>query len=356
MPLRIAYIISLAYIFLFISCTSKSVVSGKEYYTDFSQEQELKAKTILLDTALFRYPFRLHSGDGKVVVLDLHGTDYFFHAFSYPDFHYLSSFGKRGDAPQDMLSAENFRWNGAFLWTLDANKSELTRFEFALSGDSLLRKEAVNLDKDILRALDFVMCEDSTFIIPDYSGDSRFCRVDRNGRLLHKFGTIPSANEDALQNVRPALAQAWRSFIDYNPQNGVLAAVTQLGEVLEIYNFKDSTHVVCAGPHGEPEFQVSEGYGIPIGIMGFSDVQVTDKAIYAVFQGRSFKEIARSAQNGVSHLDGGQYIYVFSLTGEPLKKYVLDHYICGISVDEQRGVIYTTDVNKDEPILEFDIS
>lgn len=58
---------------------------------------------------------------------------------------------------------------GLFLWTLDSNKSELTRFGFALSGDSLFRQEAVNLDKDILRALDFVMCEDSTFIIPDYS-------------------------------------------------------------------------------------------------------------------------------------------------------------------------------------------
>ena len=37
----------------------------------------------------------------------------------------------------------------------------------------------------------------------------------------------------------------------------ILAVATQLGEVLEIYNLKDSTHVVCMGPHGEPEFQVS---------------------------------------------------------------------------------------------------
>ena len=355
MPLRIAHIISIAYIFLFISCTSESVISGKKDYTDFPQEQELKAKTILLDTALFRYPFRLHIGDRKAVVLDLHGTDYFFHAFSYPDFRYLSSFGKRGDAPQDMLSAENCRWNGAFLWTLDANKSELTRFEFALSGDSLLRQEAVSLDRDIRRALDFVMCEDSTFIIPDYSGDSRFCKVCRDGKLMYKFGAIPTVNEDALQSARPALAQAWRSFIDYNPRNGILAVATQLGEVLEIYNLKDSTHVVCMGPHGEPEFQVSGGYGIPTGIMGFSDVQVTDRAIYTVFHGRSFKDIARDVQNGVNHLDGGQYIYVFSLTGEPLKKYILDHYICGILVDEQRGVIYATDVNRDEPILEYSV-
>lgn len=89
---------------------------------------------------------------------------------------------------------------------------------------------------------------------------------------MRRTGQIPSANAEALQNARPALAQAWRSFIDYNPRNGVLAAVTQLGEVLEVFNLKDSTHVVRIGPHGEPEFKISQGYGIPTGIMGFSDV------------------------------------------------------------------------------------
>lgn len=355
MAIALKFLINILFLFSFLACTSVPVHKGI-LYTDFPETENLTACILPMDTAVFRFPFRIKMQGDTVAIMDLHGMDHFIHLFHYPDLSYITSLGKRGDSPEEMLSAENFRWNGTFLWTLDSNKSELTRFEFALSGDSLLRQETVKLDKDILRALDFVMCEDSTFIIPDYSGDSRFCKVDRNGRLLHKFGTIPSVNEDALQNARPALAQAWRSFIDYNPQNGVLAVVTQLGEVLEIYNLKDSTHIVCAGPHGEPEFQVSEGYGIPIGIMGFSDVQVTDKAIYAVFQGRSFKDIARNAQNGVSHLDGGQYIYVFSLTGEPLKKYVLDHYICGISVDEQLGVIYATDVNQDEPILEFDIS
>lgn len=272
--------------------------------------------------------------------------------FHYPDFSYLSSFGKLGDSPEEMLSAENIRWNGQSLWTLDANKSELTRFGFDSSGDSLLRQETVGLDKDILRALDFVTYGDSTFIIPDYSGDSRFCWVNREGKLLRKMGKIPSSNEDALKNARPALAQAWRSFIDYNPENGVLAAVTQLGEVLEIYNLQDSTHVVRIGPHGEPKFQVSQGYGIPTGIMGFSDVQVTDSAVYAVFHGRSFKEIAQNARRGI-HVDGGKYIYVFSLTGEPLRRYVLDHHVCGISVNEREGIILATDVNKDEPIIKY---
>lgn len=291
------------------ACTSTTPANGKMAYTEFPQTRELKGTVIPLDTALFRYPFRIRVQGDKAVVMDLHGTDYFCHAFSHPDFHYISSFGKRGESPGEQISVENIRWYGESWWALDAGKSELTRFGSDLSGDSLSRQEAVKLDKDILRALDFVPVDDSAFIIPDYSGDSRFCLVNKQGRLLYKMGTIPSSDEDAMKNSRPALAQAWRSFIDYNPRNGVLAAVTQLGEVFEVYNLKDSTHVVRIGPHGEPEFQVSQGYGIPTGIMGFSDVQVTDSAIYAVFHGRSFKEIANSVQQGVNLPDGGQYIY-----------------------------------------------
>ncbi len=278
--------------------------------------------------------------------------DHFIHLFHYPNFSYITSLGKRGDSPEEMLSVENVRWNGNSLWALDANSSKLTRFGLSLSNDSLLREETVSLDKEILRGLDFVIYDDSTFIIPDYSGESRFCWVDRKGRLLHKMGIIPTTNEEALKHARPALAQAWRSFIDYNPRNGILAAVTQLGEVLEIYNLKDSTHIVRVGLHGEPEFKVAEGYGIPTGIMGFSDIQVTDTAIYAVFHGDTFEEISRKMQRG-DMTDGGRYIYVFSLSGEPIRKYVLDHNVYGISVDELNGKIVATDVNSDEPVVKY---
>ena len=142
-------------------------------------------------------------------------------------------------------------------------------------------------------------------------------------------------------------------FVDYNPRNGVLAAATQLGEVLELWNLRDTTHVVLCGPGGEPEFRVSEGYGLPTGIMGFSDVQVGDSAVYAVFHGRSFRDIAQAAQQGKMLPDGGKYLCVFSLTGKPTVRYELDHYIYGIAVDEQAQTFIATDVNQDEPIWKY---
>ena len=177
---------------------------------------------------------------------------------------------------------------------------------------------------------------------------------DREGKWIHSANQIPTENnyEDI---ARPALAQAWRSFFDYNPQKGILVMATQLGEALEIYNFTDTTQTVRYGPNGEPQFAISQSEGIPTGIMGFSDVHITDNFIYTVFHGRSFKDIGQAYQRGEDIEDGGRYIYVFDLKGNPVRKYVLDHAIYGIDVDEDTGTILATDVNSNDPILSFKI-
>lgn len=339
---------------ILVLCLSFRFSKEAEAKTAFPENKALQGRVIPIDTALFKYPWRIRVNGDRAVVEDLHGPDYFFHLFSYPDFRYLSSFSKRGEGPEEMLQAENFRWEGESVWTLDGNKSEMVQWQFNTRRDSLLRHRVVKLQKELFRALDFTIYSGTRFLIPDYSGDNRFCWVDRQGKLIRKTGTIPSSNKKALQESRHALAYAWRSFIDYNPRNGVLVAATQLGDVLEVYNLKKNTHVVKVGEQGEPQFKVSrDGYGIPTGIMGYGDVQVTEGAIYTTFEGETFKDIANNHQKGIRVPNGGNHIYVYTLEGEPLRKYELDHYVEGIWVDEKKGVILAVDGNQDEPIVEF---
>lgn len=210
----------------------------------------------------------------------------------------------------------------------------------------------LTLNKKLVRSLDFYAMK-SGFLIPDYLGEHRFWEIDKNGQPVQSIGKIPSetANEETS---RPALAQAWRSFMDYNPDNGILVMATQLGETLEIYNLKDSTHKVLYGPEGEPNFKIgNNGSSIPIGIMGFSDIKITNKHIYAVFQGIKFKEILKTYQQGKEPEDGSKFIYVFDLQGNPVQKYTLDHAIYGIDINEETKIIVATEVKSDDPIIEF---
>ena len=332
--------------------TQSSPQTGHSEIT-FSMTEDLQGRVVPLDSVFFRYPYRLEVRGDRVVIEDLHGPDFYYHLFTYPDFHYLHSFGKRGQGPEEMQAVDDFRWNGQTLWALDNIKSELVRWELNDSRDKMVRSECIKLDKATFRALDIVPFQDNSFLIPNYSGDSRFCQVDRNGKLLKKWGEIPTERKDDLQKYSYAFGYGWRSFIDYAPKNGILVAATQFGEVMEIWNVKKNAHKIMKGKLGEPEFKILPEYAIPTGAVGHNDIQVTDHAIYVIYRGVSMKDEMLAYQKGKPLPTGGKTVRVFSLEGEPLKEYKLDHSVSGIWVMEEEGRMWALDVNSDEPLVEY---
>ena len=321
----------------------------------FPVTEELQGRVIPIDSVFFRYPYRLEVRGDRVVIEDLHGPDHFYHLFTFPEFRYLHSFGQRGEGPEEMQTVDDFRWDGQTLWALDNIKSELVRWELNGSRDKMVRTERIKLDKATFRALDIVPFQNNSFLIPNYSGDTRFCQVDRNGKLIKKWGVIPTDRKKDLQKYPYAFGYGWRSFIDYSPKTGILVAATQFGEVLEIWNVKKNTHKVMKGKLGEPEFEILPEYAIPAGAVGHNDIQVTGRAIYVIYRGISIKEEILARQKGKPLLTGGNTVRVFSLEGEPLKEYKLDHSVSGIWVDEQVGKMWALDVNSDEPLVEYSI-
>ncbi len=148
-------------------------------------------------------------------------------------------------------------------YLLDANRSEISVWS-QNRPDTLTR---IKLAKELVRTLDFDIVDDSTFVVSDYTGTHRFVIIDHKGQIIRNQQKIP-VREDKKQIANIALAQAWRSFIDYNPDNGILAMVTQLGEVLEIYDLKADTIVnIVYGKNGEPDYIDKGGYAVPNGIM-----------------------------------------------------------------------------------------
>ena len=132
-----------------ICCTGSP---GTHYprYTTFPEEKAIRAQIIPLDTILLRYPFRVAVRDSIAVVMDLHNMDHYLHAFTYPEWKHVVSFGKRGEAPEEMLSAENIQFNSLdSLWTLDANKMEITRWKITPSTGSEERVEEIKLNKKL---------------------------------------------------------------------------------------------------------------------------------------------------------------------------------------------------------------
>jgi len=171
------------YIVLLIGSLVSCSESSRHFprYEDFPDEKVLNAQVIHLDTALFRYPFRIAVKDGIAIIMDLHNVDYFFHAFSYPEWEYMTSFGKRGEGPEEMVSADCFRFiSKDSIWTLDANKMRTTRWKIEQNMNNIIPVETIDMDKRLVRALDFYPME-SGFLVSDYLGEYRQKWTDREG-------------------------------------------------------------------------------------------------------------------------------------------------------------------------------
>lgn len=340
-------------IFLLNAC-SKKAADPYLHYQDFPAEKSLQGKVIPLDTALLRYPYRIKIVDSTAFILDLHNADNFLHAFTYPGFKHIVSFGKRGEGPAEMLQANTIRvFSSDSVWTVDGQKTKVSRWSVSSEGVAQ-KEEEIQLSKSKLWVTDFTLIDDNTFVIPDYSGSCSFYKEDKQGFITDTVGSLPTILHPTSPN-RQTLGQVWTRFIDYNPGNGILALVTQLGEVLEIYNLKTGSRQVIYGPHDEPQFKQAKEYAIPDGVMGFGNVFVGNRYIYAIFQGTSFKEIQQAAKAGTPRPQGGQFLYVFNFEGMPVQKYTLDHSISGFHLDEASGKLIALDLNSDDPVVEFNL-
>lgn len=299
--------------------------------------------------AYMRYPFRVRLADSLLYVMDLHATEAYIRQFSYPALALRQTFALRGEAPGYFLNAENIRMDdpSGDVYFLDANKRQLARID----PENGQLRQSTQLPEALIRTLDFVPVSDSVFLVPDYTGKHRVTLVDHQGAILKNLFRIPTDKRDKRAPV--VQAQAWRSFLDYNPANGILALATQLGQVIEIYDLQQESIVkIVTGKNGRPQFVEGNGYAVPSGFMGYSDIHVGREHIYAIFWGTTFDDI----RQGIVPQEGGNQIHVFDLRGNPVCLYTLDRHITGFCVDEARRKIIALDVNSNQPIIEYDIS
>ena len=314
----------------------------------------LTSEEIPIDTVLFRYATFLRVQGDKAVVFDLHNTDYYCHVFTYPEFKYVSSFAKRGKGPDEILLADNVRWAGEEeVWVLDNGKNRMTRYSGIARGKTPKLEEHVKLEQSLMRAIDFDMYSETQVVIPDYSGEKRFCWVDLpSGRIHHKWMEIPIKNKELLKNSPHAVAAGWRSFMAFTPDKKRLVLANQFADRLDIYKVENGQLLTFTGSENkEPRFAVApNGQGVPSGSICHYEVQVTDRYIYTIYDGRKFKDIMK--EEGL-YKQGGKLFRIYTHDGKLVKGYKLDRYIAGIYVDESTGTFYGLDVNADEQIVKF---
>lgn len=343
------------FVSLLTGCNNHPSEDRELVFESFPETDKLTGQAFALDESVpLRYPFRIRLHKGYLFILDLHNAENFFHVYDPETFKHITAFGKRGEGPQEMLQGKEIIITSLdSIWTLDPGKRQIVRWSFSQADSTVKQAEVIRLDRQsVPDARDLAMYNDTTWLLPDLSGKARIWYVNHNGKLIGETGDIPTLQTVKKEGLAP-LASAWNPYIGYHAPSQTLVAATQLGDVMEIYHLKENTRHILRGPGGEPEYKVTpQGYSVPTGIMGYSDVLVTSRYIYTIFHGRTFEEIAA---NPTGTEDGGRQLRLFNLRGLPVRCYYLDHAVYGVHVDEANRTIWTTDVNSEKQIVRYKV-
>jgi hypothetical protein len=331
-------------------CNQKTNDENIVSYKNFPTEISVNCTQLYLEEDVyFKYPDRIIKNDSLFFIFDRHAPEYYVHTFSFPQLKYLFSMCGKGDGPDDFISINDIQLendtlfvfsgvNGVVMYKIDTSKEN----NYAKIGKIPITQDygVLNRGKKWKNRLYFssycnVNCE-------------RIIELDAiSGEFISTFGNYSVAAKD--KNTSPfILQQAWSSFLDV--KNDLLVTGTQLGEVIDIFNLKDSIQQkTLKGVNKEPVFNIVDNkYAIPEGILGFYDVKIGEKRIYAVFDGTKMKERERTLSG---FKDGCKSIYVFDLNGYPVKKINLDRTIMNIFIDEKNEVIYALDIHNNQPLV-----
>ena len=100
------------YILLLVSgLIACSHSSQTQQHATVSKANMLRGEAISTEPVFIRYPFRVAVKDSIAVVMDLHCDSCYFQAFAYPSWKPIAAFGKHGEAPDEMLSADKFQFD-----------------------------------------------------------------------------------------------------------------------------------------------------------------------------------------------------------------------------------------------------
>lgn len=288
----------------------------------------------------------------QLLVLD-NASDSVLHLISLTDGRHLASQGRRGAGPSEYKGAWGLLQapgDDESAWVYDYPLSRLTRVR--AGGDGLLSVDPkmLTLTGDVV-PLQPLWLGDSLLVSPNFSSGGRLAFFGRDGKLLRSAGPLPT---DSRRTPASVLQQAWSGQITAQPSGDLLVFATLYADQLELYR-RDGTLVKkVRGPFRfDPRFEVANAGGMLTMSsdesmrIGYPDVAATDRAIYALFSGRT-----REAFGG-SQVTFGRFVHVYSWAGDLTGILELDTPVAAITVSEDGHTLYGTAENPEPVIMSF---
>lgn len=352
-------------ILLLFSCKSRDnelvVVKSCDFFTETSFDTVIHMKHHIFNDSVICNPVRLSLQDSILFSIDAtYSSDTLVRCFSILSGRYLGPIFMKGNGPKEVLSVSSieFSVDSTKFWTFDVTKQnwfgrKLESLNKYLSIDendytilSLKNIELLGLDqphwiKNGFVATSLFKHKERFFV---YTTDHKLKKTVINPNLYIKEGIF-------ADNV---LGDIFSTRLCTTPDFTKIILAGRYLDLIEIYDVDGNIKKMLKGPKKEfdLDFDKQKSIGRSAFVKNMNTrraylaVKATSDNIYALYSGKSKKDKENYSYS--------KSMYVFSLDGSCLYKYILDIPIIDFVVDEQNGRIYATSIDAD--IVYFDIN
>lgn len=341
----------LALALMTFGCTKTSKKTAKFETPAFSKEINLEGTPIGPKNAFMRTRKAILINN-FIIVLDTKSTPY---SISIVDLHNdntMYHIAHNGQGPSEFISAWDIRpdviQKNSF-WTLDATSQSYSKYVLdSIFAGNLKPCKRIKARNPMLRMDDFVVTDKHIICNgPISCAQLAFLSLD-NGLLIRESERIPIEVKYEKKVSNEILALAYVSRMGIKPDLSRIAIGTSMGDYLSIYDSSGVRLKTIRTPERlEPIFEVSSnghwGY-TDESRYGYHDIACSDRCIYAQYGGKTHDGDIKYTS---------KYINVYTWDGEPVVRLVLDRYVLGICVDEERNSLYALEIFANQPIIKY---
>lgn len=354
-------------VILFLSaCTLDTSVSSDlidvvspNSFQDKSFDSITSLKSMGFNDTVVHNPVRVALNDSILFSIDAnYGTDTLVRCFSLFDKRYLGAIFLKGNGPGELLSAATLGLSAdsSSFWTFDITKqlwkgrccNELYDHISLPNSDC----KNLNLKDTALLAKDNPIWLQNGYVVKSlfkykerffiYDSAMNSCRSAVNPYMQFKEVYAPSI-----------MADIFSTQMCTNPDRTIIVLAGKYLDLIEIYDSDGNLKKMLKGPQKgfDFRFDVERSMNNSVCVKSkdsrkaYLAVRATQSKIYALYSGKTKED--------KEHYSYSKTLYVFSLTGELLFKYILDKPVMDFVVDEKRKCIYATSI--DAEIIYFNL-
>lgn len=329
---------------LIAGCTSQKVKEDTEllHYTKVDIPEMLIGR-----------PIKMQSCGSNLLIID-YGTDSLFHWVDTKSHTYKGSFGIKGQGPGEWIYPQKIHFHGMNnVYCYDVGTSELKIFNLNNDCDQI---SSSTLFKGGILTFDIMPISDTLFVINGYDEKSMFRTVNIKGRIIDRSETYPYKNEEekripdnfrslAYQGTMRTNGRQQFVFVTSQARQIYLYRVTGGGKLIKTGEIIDSYAQYVPDYSTKGSYSVAFDGNVP---ECYKDVIASDKYIYALYSGRTFKDYQLSCNECES-------LYVYDWTGKFVRLYKLDVPVTHICLNEQQNKLYAIANIPDPTLVSFDL-